>query len=111
MATTKVNLNGIDELQFPSSVTATLASPGSVSLTGFGGGGSGKFATSIGNGTNTSYTVTHNLGTTDIDVNVFETGGSKRQVVTEVRIVDGNNITVIFAVAPAVNAYRVIVEG
>ena len=57
-----------------------------------------------------SYTVTHNLGTLDVDVQLVEvaTGAT---VQADVVRTDGNNITVSFATAPAANAYRVLVVG
>lgn len=70
-----------------------------------------KYATSIGDNSTTSFVVTHSLGTTDVQVTIQETGGSLRVVQTEVQITDGNTVTVIFAVAPTTNQYRVVVEG
>lgn len=67
-----------------------------------------KFVTTIGDGTATSYTVTHNMGTKDIivqvsDANTFEV------VYANIAISTDNEIALNFASAPAVNAYRVIV--
>jgi hypothetical protein len=68
-----------------------------------------RYAATIGDNSSTSIAVTHNLGSTDVIVQVFEIGGSKRQVDCEVRITDSNTVTLLFASAPATNAYRVIV--
>jgi hypothetical protein len=76
-----------------------------------GGGSVSKFATSIGDNSTTNFTVNHALGTTDVQVEVNETGGSLRQVFPEIRITDANNVNIVFAVAPSTNQYRVIVEG
>lgn len=70
-----------------------------------------KFAASVGNGSSTSITVNHNLGTTDVEVQVWEVAGSKRLVVCDTSITDSNNIVVAFAVAPTTNQYRVVVTG
>jgi hypothetical protein len=75
------------------------------------GGSVNKYATTIGDGATTSFAVAHNLGTTDVDVAIQETGGNKRFIQTEVRITDANTVTMIFATAPVVGAYRVVVEG
>jgi hypothetical protein len=69
-----------------------------------------SYAASIGDGSTLSYTVNHALASTDIIAQVWETGGSKRQVQVEIDIVDSNNIAVVFAVAPSSNAYRVVVH-
>lgn len=59
----------------------------------------------------TSYAVTHNLGTDDVTVAVFETGGSKEQVEVGVERTSSNVITLQFAVAPTAGAYRVVITG
>lgn len=74
-------------------------------------GGARRYAATIGDGSATSYTVTHNLGTEDVQVQVRETGGSKRVVIPEVQVASTNAVTILFAAAPAAGAYRVIVQG
>lgn len=68
-----------------------------------------RFSISIGDGTATSYVVTHNLNTEDVQVYVREVGGSKRQVLTEVLHSTVNSVTILTASAPAASAYRVTV--
>jgi len=70
-----------------------------------------KYAVSIGDGSNTSYTVTHNLGTTDVTVEVFEVASPYARVFTDVEHTSTNTITVKFATAPTTNQYRVVVMG
>ncbi|PSR54127.1 head decoration protein [Adhaeribacter arboris] len=70
-----------------------------------------KAAATIGNGTNTSFTVNHALNTTDVLVQVWETGGSKELVLVDAAVVDANNVSITFATAPASSAYRVVVQG
>jgi hypothetical protein len=55
--------------------------------------------------------VTHNLGTEDVTVNVFETSGAKALVETDVERTGLNTITLRFATAPASGAYRVVITG
>jgi hypothetical protein len=76
-------------------------------------GGSGtvvKFSADItGNASATQFTVTHNLATTDVHVQVWE-ASTNAWVLVDVTRVDANNVRVDFATAP-VNAkvYRVVV--
>jgi len=71
-----------------------------------------KYAADLPNpDTATSLVVTHNLGTDDVTVNVFETAGSKALVETDVERTSANTITLRFATAPASGAYRVVITG
>lgn len=92
-----------------------ITNGGTGSTSGAGGranlGAAGKFAANVGNGSLTSWTVTHNLGTTDVQVQVWELTGSLRQVNVETQITSANVVTLIFSIAPASNAYRVVVIG
>ena len=70
-----------------------------------------KYAASIGDGSNTSYTVTHNLGTKDVQVTVYDNSTPFAEVVVDVQHTSTSAITVLFSVAPTSNQYRVVVQG
>ena len=59
----------------------------------------------------TSYTVTHNLGTTDVMVQVSETASPYAKVETDVELTSASAVTIKFATAPSAGAYKVIVVG
>lgn len=70
-----------------------------------------KYSTSIGDGAATSYTVTHNLGTRDIIVSVYDNSSPYAEVITDVAHTTTNTATIAFSVAPTSNQYRVVVHG
>lgn len=70
-----------------------------------------KYTTAIGNGTATSITVTHNLGTRDVVVTIRETGSPYAMVMADVEMTTTNSITVKFATAPTSSQYTVTVVG
>lgn len=70
-----------------------------------------KFAMDIGNGVLTTIPVTHNLGTKDVTVQIFENNADYNQVEADVQHTSLDEITVKFAVAPSTNEYRVVVVG
>jgi hypothetical protein len=70
-----------------------------------------KYATAFGDGSATSYTITHNLGTRDVIVTVYEASGSYAEVVCDVNHATTNTITLLFSVAPTSNQYRVVVHA
>jgi hypothetical protein len=69
-----------------------------------------KYSVSIGDGSATSYTVTHNLNSLDVGVTVFQNSNGE-EVITDVTHATVNTLTVVFATAPTSNAYRVVVIG
>lgn len=74
-------------------------------------GTTGKYSTTIGNGSATTYTITHNLNTLAVLVELFEvaTGAT---VYADVRRTDANTVVVDgFLVAPAVGALTAVVIG
>ena len=71
-----------------------------------------KYAADLANpDTLTALVITHNLGSDDVTVQVFETAGSKALVETDVERTSANTITLKFASAPASGAYRVVITG
>ena len=69
-----------------------------------------KFSVSIGDGSATSYTVTHNLASRDVHVTVYN-ASNYEEVITDIAHTTTNTLTVIFATAPSSDAYRVVVIG
>lgn len=69
-----------------------------------------KAAATIGDGSTTSYTVTHNLNNQDVVTQVREIATNK---LVEVDVTNNgvNTVVIDFAVAPASNTYRVVVIG
>lgn len=67
------------------------------------------FAASFGDGSATSYVITHNLNSLDVSVYVYENGGSKRQILCEVQHTSVNSVTLLFSSAVASNALRALV--
>lgn len=69
-----------------------------------------KFAATIGDGSATSFVITHNLGTQDVDVVIRAT--ATNEIVDADAVPNGaNTVTVAFATAPATGAYRVAIFG
>jgi hypothetical protein len=73
-----------------------------------------KFSQVIGNSASTTYTVTHNLGTRNVQVQVYGTESSAyayETVETDVDRTDANNVVIGFATPPGDNAFSVVVIG
>ena len=67
------------------------------------------YATSIGDGSATSYAVTHNLGTQDVIVQLYDTS-SLDTVYADVVRTSTSVVTIDFAVAPTANDIRVLIS-
>lgn len=69
----------------------------------------GGYAVNIGDGTATSFTVTHNLNTKDVTIELTEVSTGET-VYADTARPTVNTITVAFAVAPTTAQYRVIIK-
>jgi hypothetical protein len=70
-----------------------------------------KYATNVGDGTNTSYTITHNLATRDVIVTLYDNVSPYAEVMADVEHSTTNTITLLFSVAPTTDKYRVVVHA
>lgn len=69
-----------------------------------------KYAVNVGDGSTTSITVTHNLGTRDVQVMLYDTS-TYATVLTDWAATTTNTVTLTFATAPSSNAYRCVVQA
>lgn len=69
----------------------------------------GGYATSIGDGTNTSYVVTHSLGSRDVIVQVFDNSTFDQLGSVDVDHTSTTTVTLTFASAPSSSQYRVCI--
>lgn len=70
-----------------------------------------KHNATIGDGSNTSYTVTHNLGTRNVQVTVSRVASPYDVVITDVELTSINSVTIKFASAPSSNQFNVAILG
>lgn len=71
----------------------------------------GKFSAMLGNGVDTVFTVTHNLGTIDVILQVRKTNAPLAVVEPDLEVVDANSCRISFNVAPSTDQYRVVILG
>jgi hypothetical protein len=69
----------------------------------------GGFAANVGNGSATSFALTHGLNTRDVVVAVYD-NSNYESVIVDVTATSTTVVTVAFASAPASNAYRVVIK-
>ena len=118
-----INLDGATGVQGTTGTQGTQGTDGTQGVQGTLGtqgtsGQLGTYAVTItGDSTDagatgtTQFTITHNLGTTDIMVTVWD-AATKMEVVTDVAYVTSTSVTVGFAVAPiTTKSYRVVVKA
>lgn len=78
------------------------------------GGGSGtvnKYVDStVGDGASTTIGINHALGTQPVQVSIYD-NSTEEVAICDVVIVDANNVNLVFATAPASNAYTCVVLG
>lgn len=70
-----------------------------------------RYSTDIGDGSATSYTVTHNLNTRDVEVQVRRNSGNYDEVLVDIQRTSVNTCTVVFSTAPTSNQFRVTVQA
>ncbi|MCA2992059.1 hypothetical protein [Gemmatimonas sp.] len=70
-----------------------------------------RVSQTIGDGSATQYTITHNLNTRDVHVQVFRTSGAFDEVLVDKEATTVNSVTIRFAAAPALNAFRAVILG
>ena len=70
-----------------------------------------RYAANVGNGSATAITVTHDLGTRDVNVQVYTNADPWDSVLCDVTRPTTATVTLTFATAPASGAYRVVVVG
>jgi hypothetical protein len=70
-----------------------------------------RFAANFGDGSATSYVLTHNLNTFDVQTEVFRNSGNRDTVLVEVRRTSVNAVTIITDTPPAVDAFRCVIRG
>lgn len=106
--------NGID-IDGSSNITVKLGTglsfDGSGNIVPDSGYGVRKHAESIGDASETSFTVTHNFNTKDVIVQVFQNAADYGQIETDIEHTNVDYITVRFASAPSLNEFRVVVTG
>lgn len=81
-----------------------------IKLGGASSGGVQKYATTIGNGSATSFNITHNLNTNDVIVMGYLVGNNQ-SIWLEYTITNANTVNIVFDSAPASNSVRIVVMG
>lgn len=69
-----------------------------------------KFAETLSTSA-TSYSVSHNLDTTDVIVQIYQAASPYAQVEADVKHTDADTVTIDFAVAPSAGEFKVVVIG
>lgn len=69
-----------------------------------------KYTVAIGDGTATTFNITHNFNTLDTTASLREVS-TGNWVMTDMQTVDANTIKLLFATAPSSGQYRVVVTG
>jgi hypothetical protein len=69
----------------------------------------GGYAANVGNAAATSFALTHGLGTRDVIVAIYD-NATYEEVMADVVATSTTVVTVTFALAPASNAYRVVIK-
>jgi hypothetical protein len=70
-----------------------------------------RYTSDIGDGSATSFTLTHNLGTRALQVSIYRNSGNYDQIEAEVRHTSTSALTVLFTAAPTSNQFTAVVTG
>lgn len=70
-----------------------------------------KFGANFGDGSATSFVLTHNLNTFDVVVEVFRNSGNRDTVLAEIQRTSVNAVTIVVDTAPSSNAFRAIIRA
>lgn len=70
-----------------------------------------KVAANVGDGSSTSITITHSLGSRDVSVQVYQAATPWAQVFPDIEANTTSAVILRFATAPTTNQYRVVVVG
>lgn len=68
-------------------------------------------STNLGDGSATSFNLDHNFNTRDVIVSVYRNSGNFDDVICDVQRPTVNRVTLVFATAPALNAFRAVVQA
>ena len=121
LAVTKINastaLNGSTSILVSGGTISAIVAPSGGVLAGASGLSvdpavvTRKFAQAIGDGSATSIVVTHNLGTQDVEVQLYQASAPYATVECDVQRTSVNTTTLVFSVAPTAGQYRVVIQG
>lgn len=70
-----------------------------------------KYTQTVGDGSATAITVTHNLGTKDVTVEVYRNSGNYDTVECDVKRLDDNSVQLGFVAAPSAGQFAVVIIG
>lgn len=71
----------------------------------------GIYSVAVGDGSSTSIDITHSLNSRDVVTTLYQNSSTYDVVLCDVRNKDANTVTLLFAVAPTTNQYKVVVLG
>lgn len=74
-------------------------------------GATGKYAQDFGDGAATNFTITHNLGTRDVTVEIWENAAHTQVGLDNIAAATTNTITFDISPAPSSNQFRIVVVG
>lgn len=70
-----------------------------------------KFSANFGDGSATSFVLTHSFNTYDVEVEIFRNSGNRDTVLAEVQRTSLNAVTIVVDNAPAASAFRALIRA